>query len=130
MLLGTLHREVLWPRVYAIARQYRTPAAFRPVPAPRGPIQTPQDFLTAIGRSCDTKLKVGDWETMWKMGGTGMKKEGVGIQDRRYILWAMEKFKAGHDLTEIAHPEKPKKKIRGWGPSVQFGKRIRSRRHR
>ena len=46
----------------------------------------------------------------------------------RYILWCMEKFRNGLPVEEFAHELKPKKKIRGWGPAVQNGKRIRSRR--
>jgi len=59
-----------------------------------------------------------------------MRQAGVGVKDRRYILWCLNKFRLGEDPSEFAHAERPKKKIRGWGPSVQFGKRIRSRRLR
>ena len=68
----------------------------------------------------------------------------------RYILWAMERYRQRDDPSDYAHEAKPKKKIRGcvffrlsdrvgsdssWslnshGPAVQFGKRIRSRRHK
>ncbi|KIJ54396.1 hypothetical protein M422DRAFT_222003 [Sphaerobolus stellatus SS14] len=130
MLLPVLQRGLLKPQTFSIAAKYHSQAVTRPVPPPRGSIQTPKDFLTAIGRSCETKLKVDSWEDMWKMGGYEMKHAGVGVQDRRYILWCLNKLRLGQDPSEIAHPVKPKKKIRGWGPSVQFGKRIRSRRKR
>ena len=62
-----------------------------------------------------------------------MKEAGVGVKDRRYvrttsvnhllefksllnfsyILWSLEKFRQGHDPEDFAHPERPKKKIRG-----------------
>jgi hypothetical protein len=66
----------------------------------------------------------------------------------RYILWAMEHYRQGDYPSDYAHETKPKKKIRGCassllaqvsrsgrtlnshGPAVQFGKRIRSRRHK
>jgi hypothetical protein len=66
----------------------------------------------------------------------------------RYILWAMEHYRQGDHHSDYAHEAKPKKKIRGCGfsplaqvgrsgrtlnshgPAVQFGKRIRSRRHK
>ncbi|KAI0953170.1 hypothetical protein AcW1_007464 [Taiwanofungus camphoratus] len=59
-----------------------------------------------------------------------MKKAGLAVRDRRYILWSMEKYRRGEDPASFAHPPSPKKKIRGRGPAVQNGKRIRSRRHR
>jgi len=115
---------------YAAVKHLHVSAALRPVPPPRGSIDTPTAFLTAIGRSCETKLKISEWPELWQMGGAGMKKAGVGVKDRRYILWSLEKFRQGQDPSDFAHAETPKKIIRGWGPSVQLGKRIRSRRHR
>ncbi|KAJ7781775.1 hypothetical protein DFH07DRAFT_728977 [Mycena maculata] len=93
-------------------------------------IKTPQDFLKAIGRSSDTKLSVESWNDFWKQSGTNLKSAGVGVRDRRYILWCMEKYRSGLPVTEFAHEVRPKKTIRGWGPSVQDGKRIRSKRVR
>ncbi|KAJ6585162.1 hypothetical protein B0H19DRAFT_881407, partial [Mycena capillaripes] len=91
-------------------------------------IGTPDAFLKAIGRSCDTKLSIENWDDFWKQGGRNLKSAGVGVRDRRYILWCMEKYRSGLSVEEFAHDPKPKKTIRGWGPSVQNGKRIRSRR--
>ncbi|KNZ73045.1 hypothetical protein J132_01430 [Termitomyces sp. J132] len=51
-----------------------------------------------------------------------------GILYRRYILWCMEKYRSGLPIESFAHEPRPKKTVRGWGPSVQNGKRIRSRR--
>jgi len=47
-------------------------------------IQTAEDFLKAIGRDSETKLKV-DWNELWKMDGRAMRKAGVGTRDRRYV---------------------------------------------
>ncbi|KIP10206.1 hypothetical protein PHLGIDRAFT_66140, partial [Phlebiopsis gigantea 11061_1 CR5-6] len=91
-------------------------------------VATPEAFLKAIGRSAETKVTAETWEDMWKLDGRSMKEAGVAVKDRRYILWCMEKFRLGMDPKEFAHPPKPRKKIRGWGPAVQNGKRIRSRR--
>ncbi|KAF9642257.1 hypothetical protein BDM02DRAFT_3078229, partial [Thelephora ganbajun] len=93
-----------------------------------GAIGLAEDFLKSIGRSAETKVKVEKWDELWKLDGSELKKQGVGVRDRRYILWAMQKYRIGADPTEFAHAVTPKKKIRGWGPSVQNGKRIRSRR--
>ncbi|KAG2155931.1 uncharacterized protein EDB93DRAFT_62271 [Suillus bovinus] len=102
------------------------------VPNPRGSgkICTPQDFLKAIGRSSETKISIDNWEAFWRTSGWDMKNAGLSVQDRKYILWCMEKFRQNQPIEGFVHEEKPKKKIRGRGPAVQFGKRIRSRRDR
>ncbi|KAH8104581.1 IGR protein motif-domain-containing protein [Cristinia sonorae] len=105
-------------------------AASRPIPPPRGTIDSPVAFLKAIGRSAETKLPAvpESWEELWKLNGQVLKKAGVAVKDRRYIMWSMEKYRMGEDPAEFAHPPRPKRTIRGRGPSVQNGKRIRSRR--
>ncbi|KAL1950573.1 hypothetical protein VTO73DRAFT_5697 [Trametes versicolor] len=105
-------------------------AAQKPIPPPRGTIATPQDFLKAIGRSSETKLTPESWEELFHTNGHQLRKAGLTVEDRRYILWSVEKFRQGLDPSEFAHPPKPASKIRGRGPSVQNGKRLRSRRHR
>ncbi|KAI0822298.1 IGR protein motif-domain-containing protein [Trametes gibbosa] len=105
-------------------------AAQRPVPPPRGNIATPTDFLKAIGRSAETKLTPESWEQLFHTDGHQLRKAGLSVEDRRYILWSVEKFRQGLEPSEFAHPPKPAKKIRGRGPSVQNGKKLRSRRHR
>ncbi|KAG6878090.1 hypothetical protein C0993_012417 [Termitomyces sp. T159_Od127] len=113
-------------------------AASRSVPPPRGKdftfkkldtsayqlktletdtITTPADFLKAIGRSSETKLQVDEWDALWKLSGHDLRQKGLGVRDR-----------SGLSTESFAHEPKPKKTIRGWGPSVQNGKRIRSRR--
>ena len=47
-------------------------------------IQTAEDFLKAIGRESETKLKV-EWDELWKMDGRAMREAGVGTRDRRYV---------------------------------------------
>ncbi|KII87815.1 hypothetical protein PLICRDRAFT_54858 [Plicaturopsis crispa FD-325 SS-3] len=131
-----------------ITRSFVNYAAARPPPPPRAPppasaspaapvlstkrrvenIATPHDFLKAIGRSCETLVSIDSWPAFWKTNTHALKKVGLGVQERRYILWCMEKFRAGYAVSDFAHPPKPKKKIRGQGPAVQLGKRIRSRR--
>ncbi|KAF8644424.1 hypothetical protein AX16_008484 [Volvariella volvacea WC 439] len=94
------------------------------------PITTPAEFLKAIGRDSESKLQIEGWEEFWKTDGQAMKKAGVGVKERRYILWCMEKYRSGMKIQDFAHEPKPKKTVRGWGPAVQNGKRIRSRRHK
>ncbi|RDB17845.1 Protein FYV4, mitochondrial [Hypsizygus marmoreus] len=128
LLTGLGSTSRLRVAVPSLARSLVNRAATRPIPSPRGPIATPSDFLKAIGRSSDTKVTVETWEQLWKTSGHDLKKSGLGVRDRRYILWCMEKYRHGEPIESFAHEPKPKKTIRGWGPAVQNGKRIRSRR--
>ncbi|THH12552.1 hypothetical protein EW146_g7585 [Bondarzewia mesenterica] len=111
------------------SRTLQNKALSRPVPPPRGSITSPEAFLKAIGRSSETKVSYETWEQLWHTSGIELKKNGLSVQDRRYVLWAMQKFRLGEDPLDFTHDPKKKKKIRGWGPAVQNGKRIRSRRH-
>ncbi|KAF8313996.1 hypothetical protein DL93DRAFT_1100553 [Clavulina sp. PMI_390] len=95
------------------------------VPVPRNGLASAQDFLTAIGRDVEKRVSVEKWEDLFVMRRNDFKKLGVGVQDRRYIMWAMNKYRFGAEPSEFAHPVKPKKKIRGHGPRLQLGKRIR-----
>ncbi|THH30723.1 hypothetical protein EUX98_g3458 [Antrodiella citrinella] len=114
-------------------RQCRTlvnRAASRPVPQPRSSVDTPAAFLSAIGRKSETKLPTvpESWEELWKLDGQALKKAGLTVKDRKYIMWSMQKYREGADPAEFAHPPQARRKIRGRGPAVQNGKRIRSRR--
>jgi hypothetical protein len=111
-----------------LCRAFQNRALLTPVPPPRGNIATPEEFLKAIGRGSETKITFDTWDSLWKTNGLSLKKAGVAVRDRRYILWAMERYRRQEEPSDYAYEAKPKKKIRGHGPAVQFGKRIRSRR--
>jgi hypothetical protein len=46
----------------------------------------------------------------------------------RYFLWAKERFKQGEHPARFSIDVKPPKVVRGWGPRVQKGIRVRGRR--
>ncbi|KAG9046304.1 hypothetical protein FS837_004662 [Tulasnella sp. UAMH 9824] len=97
------------------------------IPTPRGDINTPAAFLSAIGRDSAKKLSGPlsgwqEWDDMWKTNGEVLKDAGVGVKDRRYFLWCLEKFRAGGDPSEFAIPAKPKKKFRGWDSQFEATK--------
>lgn len=48
-----------------------------------GNIGSPGDFLKSIGRSAETKVKVEEWDELWKLGGLELKKQGLDVKDRR-----------------------------------------------
>ncbi|WFD37476.1 uncharacterized protein MJAP1_000420 [Malassezia japonica] len=113
--------------------RFASTAAFRPVPAPRGSVDTPKAFLEAISKTrrnlaenstCVSALGE-DWEAMFRLTSEKLKGEGVSPQHRKYILWSLEKFRQGEDPKEFAYDIKKKKKVRGWGPRVQKGIRVR-----
>ncbi|KAH8114371.1 hypothetical protein DFH11DRAFT_210591 [Phellopilus nigrolimitatus] len=114
----------------ACARSFVSHAAAKRAPPRQRGLQSAEDFLKSIGRVAETKVKVEKWKEFWGMDGHTLKKAGLAVRDRRYILWCMEKYRQGLDPADFAHEPKPKKKIRGHGPAVQNGKRIRSRRLR
>ncbi|EED82311.1 predicted protein [Postia placenta Mad-698-R] len=97
--------DTFWPHAYLLNRA--------------GAISSPSEFLKAIGRSADTKVTAETWKDLWAIDGLQLKKAGLAVRDRRYILWSMEKFRQGEDPAQFAHPPTPKKKIRGHGPAVQ-----------
>jgi len=51
-------------------------------------IRSPEDFLRAIGRGMDGKLKTDDynWNDFWNLDGNSLKKKDVGVTDRRLVL--------------------------------------------
>ncbi|PWN47281.1 hypothetical protein IE53DRAFT_390583 [Violaceomyces palustris] len=112
--------------------------ARNPSPPPKGDFKSPTDFLTAISRprrdlasnsSCVSAVGE-DWDNMFRLSSEKLKGAGVGIKERRYLLWALEKYRQGYSPEEFAHDVKPKKKVRGWGARVQTAERIRVRGRR
>ena len=84
------------------ARSFQNKAALRPVPPPQGivsarrinlrvradgsdlgDITTPQAFLSAVGRSAETKVTIDSWDAFWHTSGYDLKKAGVAVKDRR-----------------------------------------------
>lgn len=112
------------------ARTLVNRAAARPPPPTREGIQTPEEFLKSIGRNAEKLVSIDSWPAFWKTNAATLREAGVGVKDRRYLLWCMEKYRQGLPIPAFAHPPKPKKKVRGHGPAVQNGKRIKSARPR
>ena len=54
-----------------------------------------------------------------------LKVAGVPENLRKYILWALEKYRQGLEPSEFVRSVKKPKKVRGWGPRVQKGYRVR-----
>lgn len=66
-----------------------------------------------------------DWDAMFALNSEKLKGAGVPVKDRKYILWSLEKYRQGERPADFAHDVKKPKKVRGWGPRVQKGIRVR-----
>ncbi|WFC98236.1 Vacuolar fusion protein mon1 [Malassezia yamatoensis] len=108
-------------------------AAYRPVPPPRGSTDSPMAFLKAISKtrrnlaensSCVNAVG-NDWDAMFRLNSYKLKGEGVPVKERKYLLWALDKYREGGDPYKFAYDTKKKKVVRGWGPRVQKNIRVR-----
>ncbi|WWD21185.1 hypothetical protein CI109_105669 [Kwoniella shandongensis] len=90
---------------------------------------TPEALLIKIGRNADKKLTpfAESWEKLNEVWLRTQKLQdlGLGIKERRYILWAFSKYSQGNNPSTFIRPPKPPKKVRGWGPKIQNGVRVR-----
>ncbi|WFD42318.1 hypothetical protein MPSI1_000960 [Malassezia psittaci] len=66
-----------------------------------------------------------DWDAMFRLTSYKLKGEGVPVKERKYLLWALEKYREGGDPHKFAYDTKKKKEVRGWGPRVQKNIRVR-----
>ncbi|WFD21778.1 hypothetical protein MEQU1_000434 [Malassezia equina] len=121
--------------VQPVLVRFASSAASRAVPAPRvpGKIDSPKAFLQAISKprrdlasnsTCVSAVGE-DWDAMFRLTSEKLKGEGVAVKDRKYLLWSLEKFRHGKDPRDFAYDFKKPKKVRGWGPRVQKGIRVR-----
>ncbi|RSH95072.1 hypothetical protein EHS25_000158 [Saitozyma podzolica] len=79
---------------------------------------TPLDLLTKIGRGAEKRLAqhAESWEALnsvWNKGGQGIKDSGLGVRDRRYVLWAFSKYSQGESPSDFVRPPRAAKKFRG-----------------
>ncbi|PVF98083.1 hypothetical protein CPB86DRAFT_774964 [Serendipita vermifera] len=83
---------------------------------------TSQTLVAAFGRGLSGKLPDAEkvtWEELFKMDKKKLDTLGLTVQDRRYLLWCLEKFRQGKDPKAFAKEPPPKKTQRGWGPAVR-----------
>jgi hypothetical protein len=87
-----------------------------------GDIENAEKFLTAISRTrrdlaANSSLTgaIGDkWSNIFTVRTTELKEAGVTTKDRKFFLWAREKFRQGADPALFITDAKPKKKVRGY----------------
>ncbi|BGP43209.1 hypothetical protein JCM10449v2_007237 [Rhodotorula kratochvilovae] len=86
----------------------------------------PAALLAASKRGLESYAdKLGDWAELFGKSGAELRDAGMTVKESRYTLWLLEKYRQGHDPARVAVAPTPKKTIRGWGPKVQNGVRVR-----
>ncbi|POY73021.1 hypothetical protein BMF94_3859 [Rhodotorula taiwanensis] len=110
-------------------RAIHAPAAVdatKRVPKPRGPYVDPAALLSVSKRGLESYAeKLGTWPELFTKTSGELREAGMDVKETRYTLWLLEKYRQGHDPAKVAVAPTPKKTIRGWGPKVQNGKRVR-----
>lgn len=102
---------------YAWIDNIATPKAFlEAISKPRRDLANNSTCVSAVGE---------DWDAMFALNSEKLKGAGVPVKDRKYILWSLEKYRQGERPADFAHDVKKPKKVRGWGPRVQKGIRVR-----
>jgi mannitol/fructose-specific phosphotransferase system IIA component (Ntr-type) len=75
--------------------------------------KTPQDFLTKIGRQCDTVAeKFTSWEHLFTSSSREMEEMGIKPQMRKYILGRREYFSKHQELTGVEIPKRRNKHLK------------------
>ncbi|CAH7671757.1 hypothetical protein BY996DRAFT_7425789 [Phakopsora pachyrhizi] len=104
------------------------------IPKPHHGVETVEGFLDSLRRPKileALKDKVKSWEELFELDSRSFKrsKELSGainlVRDRRYFFRALELFRQGLDPKVFSVGDRKPKKIRGWGPRVQNGIRLR-----
>ncbi|GAA5918082.1 hypothetical protein JCM5296_006754 [Sporobolomyces johnsonii] len=118
------------PSTFVRSRAIHAPAAVpasKRVPKPREPFNTPAAVLAASKRNLDQYAdKFDTWAALFTKSGDQLRNEvGMQVRESRYLLWLLEKYRQGYNPDTVAIPPTPKKTIRGWGPKIQNGKRVR-----
>ncbi|KAH9820271.1 hypothetical protein DFH28DRAFT_1052584 [Melampsora americana] len=99
------------------------------IPKPHHEIETVESFLNSLKRPnlIELKSKFQSWDEFFKSNRISLKSTSINPKERKYLLWSMERFRHGQDPKEFSIKLKKKKTIRGWGPRVQNGKRLRGK---
>lgn len=82
--------------------------AHRVIPSPTSQIPDVTSFLTRIGRKCDevAELYENNWDNLFLWDSRVLKEKGVSVQQRRYILHQVEKFRKNEPVVEIKKGKK------------------------
>ncbi|SMN18449.1 similar to Saccharomyces cerevisiae YHR059W FYV4 Protein of unknown function, required for survival upon exposure to K1 killer toxin [Maudiozyma saulgeensis] len=90
----------------------RTQTIPHSIPKPTEQIPDASTFLNVIGRNCSEFADAyeNQWDNLFKWDSRVMKEKGIPTQQRKYILFQLEKFR---DKQEIVAIDKGKKSFFG-----------------
>ena len=78
------------------------------VPKPTAAIPDVAAFLNTIGRNCNEFADTyeNEWNNLFKWDASVLKEKGIPVQQRKYILFQLEKFRTGQPVESIAKGKK------------------------
>jgi len=105
-------------RIHDTQRFLLTCSSFLPL---TGSIQSPTALLSLSARGLESyaaKLLPAEasakeqWAKLFTASSAELAEAGMSVQERRYTLWLLQKYRQGADPAKAAHPAPPKKKVR------------------
>lgn len=86
----------------------RTPTISASIPTATDKVPDVNTFLNTIGRKCNEFADTYEnkWDNLFKWNSRDMKEKGIPIQQRKYILFQVEKFRNGNTIKEVAKGKK------------------------
>ncbi|CEQ42526.1 SPOSA6832_04348, partial [Sporobolomyces salmonicolor] len=120
-------RSARWPSIPVPFSSTFLPCSFLTPFRRAEPFHTPAAVLAASKRNLGQYAdKFENWAALFSKTSAQLRDEvGMQVKESRYLLWLLEKYRQGHNPDAVAVPPTPKKTIRGWGPRIQNGKRVR-----
>jgi hypothetical protein len=83
------------------------------VPLATDSIKTPKDFLTKIGRQCDTFAdKFQSWEHLFTTSSRDLEEMGIKPSMRKYLLKSREWFSRGNPVKAVEVPSRRNKHLK------------------
>ncbi|CAB4252361.1 similar to Saccharomyces cerevisiae YHR059W FYV4 Protein of unknown function, required for survival upon exposure to K1 killer toxin [Maudiozyma barnettii] len=81
----------------------RTQTIPHPIPKQTEQIPDVASFLKTIGRNCNEFVDTyeNQWDNLFKWDSRVMKEKGIPTQQRKYILFQLEKFRDGEEIIAI-----------------------------
>lgn len=105
MLRSTFQRQGIAIRYLHSVRTRTIPTI---IPKPSSEIPDTTTFLNVIGRNCNEFIDTyeNQWDNLFKWDSNTMKEKGIPTQQRKYILFQLEKYRSGELLNEIQKGKK------------------------
>lgn len=98
----------MFPRLLRTTTPRRLLSTVKTIPKPTDRIPDVNRFLTIIGRNCNELADTyeNNWSNLFTWDSRVLKEKGVPVQQRRYILLQVEKFRQEGDVVEYKKGKK------------------------